>query len=411
MVVDQGLSSVSNFMVTAAVASAATVEEFGSVSLALLVYAVVLGLSRSFLGETLIAARSFDDSAGGYSKGQSARDAVACCLLGAVGVSVSLAVIAVVLDLVFLTILACALPLLLLQDVSRYLGFSLDKVWVAVSADLGWVALYLAYVVASVLGIVPGDATLRFAMWCVSGGAAGVLGIILAFVTLPAARGRVSPLRYIRKFGRLGAFYCGEYGLGSGAGQAVVAVAAVVASTEVLGAVRGAQLLLGPVAVLFTGLQVVLTVRGQDLLRRGGDISLLLVTQAKVGAGLGVFVAVLVGALWLLPDQVGELVLGETWHDARVVMLWLGLGAIATALGVAASSGLRATRSGSSAGLARLVSAPFVIAAGLAGAFFGSLHSLGVGIMLGNVCTALGYWFFFVRSSASGGGVSLSRTV
>lgn len=109
-----------------------------------------------------------------------------------------------------------------------------------------------------------------------------------------------------------GASQLRAYGLG-----AIVGVGAV-------GAVRGAELLLGPFLAVLMGLSLVTVAEAARVLRQAprrlGKFCLLL------GGGQAVAALLWGGALLLVPDRLGEFVLGDVWQSASQLIVPVTLG-------------------------------------------------------------------------------------
>ena len=125
-----------------------------------------------------------------------------------------------------------------------------------------------------------------------------------------------------------GASQLRAYGLG-----AIVGVGAV-------GAVRGAELLLGPFLAVLMGLSLVTVPEAARVLRQAphqlGRFCLLL------GGGQAAGALLWGTALLLMPGRFGELVLGGVWHSASELIVPITLGVAGAGLGTGAAAGLRA---------------------------------------------------------------------
>jgi hypothetical protein len=120
-----------------------------------------------------------------------------------------------------------------------------------------------------------------------------------------------------------------------------ITLAGAVAGLRVVGAFRGAWLLLGgPLQLLFVGATFVFVSEGVRLLHR---------SPARLPGAMRSLSAAVTGVaiLWstvmlLLPDSVGARVLGATWPQAKPLLPVLTLLVIALALSMGASQGLLA---------------------------------------------------------------------
>ena len=111
---------------------------------------------------------------------------------------------------------------------------------------------------------------------------------------------------------------------------APLVLASVVAhymTLEDVAAVRGAGTLLGPLAALFTAIQVVLLPEMVRIIR-GRRVQL----ASAQAALMSLLVLGWGGCLFLLPDAVGEHILGDTWSASRSVLIWATLELVLWAL-------------------------------------------------------------------------------
>ncbi len=151
-----------------------------------------------------------------------------------------------------------------------------------------------------------------------------------------------------------GASQLRAYGLG-----AIVGVGAV-------GAVRGAELLLGPFLAVLMGLSLVTVPEAARVLRQAphqlGRFCLLL------GGGQAVGALLWGAALLLMPGRFGELVLGGVWHSASELIVPITLGVAGAGLGTGAAAGLRALGAARRSLRCQLFASACYVSGGLGGA-------------------------------------------
>ncbi|WP_322920491.1 MATE family efflux transporter [Nocardioides renjunii] len=313
-VIDQGLSSLSNVLFLVAAARVAGVDEFGTVSFAYALFAFGMAVQRSSLGLLVSLA------AGGgrpppvvLSVGWAAAVAALGVVLGVtIGDGGSLAY--------YVLVGACLV--VYPQDLLRYGAIAERRADRAVVSDGAWFAVTLGLLVATVAGLEV-DVTTMTLTWVLGGGGAALV------VMLASRRSgeRSSGSRWLRD-------HAGELRvLGPDALLACLAplvLAAVMTSYMTLGdvaAVRGAGTLLGPAAVLFSALPAVMV---PELVRVLGD------DRARLAAAQAAVMSVLVLAwavcLALVPQSIGEQVLGETWMVSRAILPWVVLEQVVWAL-------------------------------------------------------------------------------
>lgn len=305
-VVDQGLSSISNAVFLVAVARVATVQEFGAISLAYALFVFGLTVQRSSIGTLTSLAITTRHP-----------PPVVLSLLGALVMVVAGLVLKAFVGLddhpaYYVILLSCFVTYP--QDLLRYVSIAQRRVELAVVSDAIWFVVTLALFCLTLVGAAP-SVTVMTAVWVVGGAGAALAALVVPLRSKPALRtgwwgDHASELRTLGPDALLSAV-------------APLVLASVVAHYMSLGdvaAVRGAGTLLGPLASLFSALQVVLLPELVRLL--GGRRERLASAQAVLMSAL---VLVWGGCLYLLPDAAGQQVLGETWSASRTVLIWATL--------------------------------------------------------------------------------------
>ncbi|NEB73811.1 hypothetical protein G3I40_00910, partial [Streptomyces sp. SID14478] len=220
--------------------------------------------------------------------------------------------------------LGVMLPGLLLQDAWRYSFFAAGAGRKAFVNDLVWgVALVPAMVVAAHVGSV-GAFVLAW------GGSAAVAAVYGCFQS--GIRPRLTGARdWLRAHHDLGYRYLAENVGVSGASQLRAYGLGAIVGVSAVGVVRGAELLLGPFMALLMGLSLVTVAEAARVLRQAphrlGPFCFLL------GGGQAVAALLWGGALLLMPDRLGELVLGDVWHAASALIVPVTLGVAGAGLG------------------------------------------------------------------------------
>jgi len=122
-----------------------------------------------------------------------------------------------------------------------------------------------------------------------------------------------------------------EYLLTMGIAQAGILMVGCVASQAGVGAIRAAQVLLGPTNVIGSAAMVFTTTevaRRPDAPQR--DRWRL---AAAISGGLATTIALYVGILLVMPDSIGRHLLGDTWSGAASVLTPLCVVGVAASLG------------------------------------------------------------------------------
>ncbi|MEU9183733.1 hypothetical protein AB0D14_04030 [Streptomyces sp. NPDC048484] len=380
---DQAASSMSNFAVGVYVARSLGPAAFGVFSLAWVTYGVVLNVSRGLATDPLVVRFS------GVSE-TSWRGAVARSSGTALGVGGALGVVCLVIGLALggsvgpaFAVLGVVLPTLLLQDAWRYSFFAAGNGKKAFVNDLVWgVALIPALVVAARVGTVA-----AFVLaWGASAAVAAVYGCLQSGIRprMTGARGwlreqRDLGYRYlVENVGLSGAHQLRAYGLG------------VIVGVSAVGAVRGAELLLGPFLAVLMGLSLVTVAEAARVLRRAshqlGRFCLFL------GGGQAVAALLWGSALLLVPDRFGEFVLGGVWQSASQLIVPATLGVAGASLGTGAAAGLRALGAARRSLRCQMVASVCYVGGGLGGAAVGGTVGSAWGVAAATLSSSAVWW-------------------
>ncbi|MFF8632734.1 hypothetical protein ACF052_00785 [Streptomyces pilosus] len=386
---DQAASSVSNFVVGVYVARSLGVTAFGVFSLAWVTYGVVLNVSRGVATDPLMVRFSGVPEA-------SWRGAVARSSGAALGVGAALGAASVAAGLAVggpvgtaFACLGAVLPGLLLQDAWRFAFFAAGAGRKAFVNDVVWgVALVPALVVAARVGSVS-----AFVLaWGGSAAVAAAYGCVQSGI-----RPRPSGARsWVREHRDLGYRYLVENVSNSGASQLRAYGLGAIVGVGAVGVIRGAELLLGPFLALLMGLSLVTVAEAARVLRRAphrlGAFCLLL------GGGQAVAALLWGGALLLVPDRLGELVLGGVWSAAAELVVPVTLGVAGAGLGTGAAAGLRALGAARRSLRSQLFASACYVAGGLGGAVLAGTAGSAWGVAAATVCGSA-VWWLHLRSA------------
>lgn len=392
---DQALSSLTNAGLAVVVARSVTETAFGAFSIALLTFSFVIGIAHATVSEPLVIRFS---AAGGAALTTAVRHAAGAALV--VGVLAALACAGAGLALpdpdarVALLALAVTLPGLLVQDTWRYGFFAAGRPAAATLNDLVWTVVQFTLV--GLLISSGHDSVLLITLaW---GGAALVAGLVgcLQMRALPQPTATRSWFRAHRDLSsRLGT----DYVLNMGAVNLATYLVGALVGLAGVGGMRAAQVLLGPLQLLFSGLSSFTLPLFSGRVAAGRR--LLGPALATAGAAGGVTL-VWVTVLLLLPLEAGEQLLGESWRGAREVLPALGLvsGAVAVAMGSAIS--LKALGRADLLLRVTLVQAPLLVGLGTAGALTDGARGAATGFAAAQVVGAALSWAAFRRAEAAG---------
>lgn len=353
-VLDQSLSAASNVVLAVVVARSVDPASFGAFSIAMVVFGIAVAGTRSMAGQPLQI--RFSSESDEVIRAASARFAGFAVLLGLVA-GVGLGCTGMVLSGSSgraLLVLAVVLPALLLQDTCRMAFFTLNQAFKAALLDAVWALVQVAGLVALYLA----DAT-SLGMLILVWGAAGTLSAGLGFALL-GVRPRVDQgLRWVREQGGLPRYLFAEYLVGLGAFQMGLLLVGILAGASEIGALRAAQVLLGPVLILNTA---VMQFAVPEVARRGVLTARQRTrTALGVSSGMGVLTVVYVVAVLMMPQQVGRFLLGDSWLGAEPVLLPLGLSFLGSVLGTGPAALLYGSGRARETLLINLVKAPILL--------------------------------------------------
>lgn len=381
---DQALSSMTNFVVGVFVARELGVAGFGLFSLAWVTYGVVLNVSRGLATDPLVVRFS------GVEHGTWAR-ATARATGTAIAVGLAFGVVSVLAGLVIggqlgaaFVALGVVAPAMLLQDSWRFAFFAAGTGRRALLNDLAWAgAMVPALLVASAHGQV-------WAFVLAWGGssvvAAGCGWWQSGIRPTPGGVGD-----WVRAHRELGTRYLVENVSNSGAGQLRMYGLGAIAGLADVGALRGAELLLGPFLALLMGLNLVAVPEAARVLRQAPHR---LARFCLALGGVQALAAASWGAalLFAVPDTLGELALDDVWGPASALILPVSLSVTGAGVVAGASAGLRALGAARRSLRAQLLASAGYLGAALAGAAAAGAPGAAWGSAIAMWCGALAWW-------------------
>lgn len=380
---DQAASSISNFAVGIYVARSLGVTAFGMFSLAWVTYGVVLNVSRGLSTDPLVVRFSGVPEA-------SWRGAVARSTGTALGVGTSIGAVSLVVGLALggrlgsaFACLGVMLPGLLLQDAWRFAFFAAGNGRKAFVNDVVWcVALVPALVAAAHV-----DTVGAFVLaWGASAAVAAAYGCLQSGI-----RPRMTEARgWLREQRDLGYRYLVENVSLSGASQLRAYGLGAIVGVGAVGAVRGAELLMGPFLAVLMGLSLVTVPEAARVLRQSphrlGKFCLLL------GGGQAAAALLWGGSLLLLPNRLGDLVLGSVWHSASQLIVPITFSVAGAGLGTGAAAGLRALGAARRSLRSQLFASACYVSGGLGGAVVAGTVGSAWGVAAATVSGSAVWW-------------------
>ncbi|GHA27244.1 hypothetical protein GCM10010329_58090 [Streptomyces spiroverticillatus] len=380
---DQAASSLTNFAVGLYVARSLGLAAFGVFSLAWLTYGVVLNVARGLATDPLVVRFSgAPEAEWRAAAGRSSGAALGVgTVLGVVSVLVGLALGGAV-GSAFLC-LGVVLPGLLLQDAWRFAFFAAGAGRKAFVNDLVWgVALVPALLIAARVGSV--------GAFVLAWGAAAALAAGYGCVQSGVRPRLTRAFGWLREQRDLGLRYLVENVSLSGASQVRAYGLGAIVGVSAVGAVRGAELLLGPFLAVLMGLSLVTVAEAARVLRqtphRLARFCFLL------GGGQAVAALLWGAALLLVPDRLGELVLGGVWEAASQLIVPATLGVAGAGLGTGAAAGLRALAAARRSLRCQLFASACYVGGGLGGAAAGGTLGSAWGVAAATAVSSVVWW-------------------
>jgi O-antigen/teichoic acid export membrane protein len=387
---DQGISSFTNFALGILIARSVSADEFGAFSLAFATYVVIVNLARAIGTQPLVIRYSGVDPAdwrrgAGAAMGTMLATGIVIGLLCVVGglLAGGAAGIAFVA-------LGIALPALLVQDGWRFVFFAGGRDRDAVITDFVWAVALIALLVVATR-IAPGSPGAILG-WGVSAVIGGIVGAWRAGVVPRVGSTRA----WLHEHNDLVGRFSAEVLIGLGANQATIYVVGLTAGLAQAGSLRAAQILLGPMHVVLQAAHLIAVPEGVRIrLRRPQRFRLAI---GGLSVGLASVIGLWVLVLALLPVNVGQALLGDSWAEAQVVLIPLGLALIAQGISGGALVGLRVLADAKSSLRARIIDSVSSFILGVGGALLGGAVGAAWGVAAGEWVSAVIFVAFFLRS-------------
>ncbi len=386
---DQGVSSLSNVVVSIFVARSLPAEGFGAFGIATVAYLLAQGISRSLIGEPLLSRFSAADAAVRRSLASDMLGAsLATSLVGVVAVAVVGVAVGGTAGSALLA-LALVLPLVLVQDTWRYV-YIIDRPTAALVVDVVWLVA-----VCAVLPVAPGDADA--AWFVIAWGGAGGLGALAGLVLGRDSVARPHPFRWLVANRDMGSRFLGEFATGQAVGQVVLAGVGAVSGLSVIGGVRAVQVFYGPLNTVHQGIYLALVPEGAQ------SASAARLRRLMVKASIGL---VALAGVWMcvglaLPDGWGTALFGDSWNEAGELMLPMGLAMIAGSAATGGFAGVRALGAARDSLRARLRTVGPQLTLPLGGAVVGAGQGYALGFGLGHLVSAFIWWKAFRSALAA----------
>lgn len=375
--VDQLISGGSNVLIAILAARLLNPTQFGLFGIVFLVYMILVGISRGLVSDLVLVHPTESRERPG--------DAIGAALVVSTPVAIALAGVGYGLSQwnhtlgVALIVLAACLPLLVLQDVGRYLSFATRRPMRAVVLDSVWLVVMFALV--AVLATRHGRTLASvIAAWGGSGAVAGVM----VFVWYDVRQVRLS-LAWIRSTWALGWRYLLSYFSMQGAALGMTSEIGGIAGTRALAGVQGTLVLVRPYTVFQTAISTAVI---GEVAHAAGEPRRIWRQTITTSTLTGAIAAVTLAVMVALPTRLGHTLLGASWHLTQPLLLPAGLQIVVAGLvtgPLAALLGMKAVRKALTLNVCTTV--VMLIGAGAGAAANGAKGALwlvdaGVGLMM-----------------------------
>ncbi len=383
---DQALSSATNFLFLVVAAGVVGRAAFGALGIAFAVYAMAIGLARALAGEPLTVRFSVTSAAATDAAANAALGTAAIVgVLGGLVVVVVGALVGGVLGEALVP-LAVVLPGLVLQDSWRFVFMAGGRPAAACAND----GIWLVVQVLALLALTAGGGLTLPAILLAWGVAANLAAIVAGFQS--GLRPDVGAARaWLAAHHDLWPRFTGEFVALTGSWQVALLGLGAVAGLDAVGALRAAQLLVGPLNVAFLAVPLVAVPESQRLWRakRGEPFEHAVVVASTLTA-----LAVVWGAVVsMLPASVGHDLLGASWSEARDLLPAIAAVMVGVGITLGALCALRVLAAARDSLVARVVSASLVVAAVLGGGALAGATGAAVGWAIASLCGAACWWF------------------
>lgn len=372
-------SSVGNLFISLVIVRQDSLAGVGQFAIAMSAYAISTGAIRSAVSHSVLV----DVVDPTLAK----RGAAKSSLLGLLaGVAVLFA--ALLLNLPYLIAVGFAIHGLVIFDYSKTIGQTIGNARVPLLQEVCWKSIAIGGGVLGLFGVI--SPLVAFIVWAVS-------GALVGYVFVAVAKVSVFP-RWNRGEANTGSslLFGVDYLAGSGVAQATTWVVAAVAGAGVVGGIRAAGTIMGPINIVISAVEALvlryLAVKVDSQLR----------AAVNLATALGLTVSALSGLVLLIPAPVGVAVFGENWNHARPLLLPLAVELTWAVVTSVAYSGLRSLRAAGRSVIIRFALIPvrlgLIVWSVINFGALGAVWAMALVAMLG----AISYWATYIHRLRQG---------
>ena len=384
--VDQAVSSVTNFAVVLLAIRTVGSAQFGAFSLAYVTYGFALSASRGLVtGPLQVRFSGTDLPTWRRAVAECTGTAAVAGLVSGIGVLAAALLLHGTARVAFIA-LGLTLPGLLLQDSWRYAFFALGRGSQAFLNDTIWA---LALIPALGLLRVTGHQEVFWFIlaWGAAAAVAAAAGAWQAGVVPRPARA----WEWVRAHRDLGFRYMVESMSINGASQLRTYAVGIIVGLTAIGYLQAANTLMGPFMVIYLGMTLVTVPEAVRAMRR----SLRHLRLFCLLAGVGLAVLSLAWGVMLLvalPRGFGDWLLGPIWRPAYPLVLPLTISIMGGCIDSGATSGLHALGAARRSLRAGLIASAIYLVCTVVGTFADGVEGTVWGLALGTWVGALVWW-------------------
>ena len=382
---DQALSSITNFALAVLVARSVSTADLGAFGLAFTTYTFVLGATRAVCSEPLSVRYSARDQTA-WERG--ARRATGAALILGTLAGIGMAAVSFLFSGTFsasLLVMGVCMPGLIVQDTWRTAFFSNMRGRSAFLNDFAWAIAQVIFIGVVIVAHHRTTPAFILAWGLAATVAAGIGSVQSGILPKPWSTGR-----WLHTQRELAPRYFAEFLARNVANAGSMYLTALFGGLSAAGALRGAQVVLGPLNILNMGLTAPSITEAVRISRRSPRRMLRMV--AMLGAGLAAVSAVWAIAMYALPDAVGHALLRRSWDSAHDVILPYGAVMAASGCLTGATVGLRALAAARRSLRARVITGVLSLTTTAVGAYLGDAAGAAAGLAAGLWMGSVLWW-------------------
>lgn len=387
---DQALSSFTNFGTSLLAARLAGPERFGTIAIALSVAFTTMMVGRALVGEPLLVTLADTTE---EARSDAERGALTTAFLIGTVMAVAVgAASALPWDAVRdCWLVAFWLPSLLVQDASRYVGFSRLRPAVSLACDGAWALIQFGW---TAILFLTGTATGPSVVVAWGAGATAGAAVGLRVFGISAAR---SALQWLRRTRRYSLWLLPQLTLGQFTSQVTVFLIAGIFGPAALGGMRAMLTLSMPVFVLLIAAQALVVPRLTRLLKTAGQGQFVLCVR-RWATGITAAGVVVALAAVIFANPLTRLLFGDRYLSYSSFIVPFAVGAALHAWALLPASGLRALHDSRSLFVVQAVVSATTIVAVLTTALLSTPYMSAWAMTSQAMSTAVLSWVAFKRS-------------